>query len=65
MIAEFDVLVLGSTGFTGQLAAAYLAKTYPSSSNVKWAIAGRSEKKLDEVTCGKRIVNGLRHSMLQ
>ena len=55
MIAQFDVLVLGSTGFTGQLAAAYLSKTYPTkTSNVKWAIAGRSENKLNEVRWGNR-----------
>lgn len=94
--AQYDVLVLGATGFTGQvpppssethtiqdgrkiqnkqtqthstfcthlhthalthihthwwwqLAAAYLSRQYPESSNVKWAIAGRSEAKLNEV----------------
>mmetsp|Transcript_12007 Transcript_12007/g.19003 ORF Transcript_12007/g.19003 Transcript_12007/m.19003 type:complete len:424 (+) Transcript_12007:67-1338(+) len=47
--AQYDVLVLGATGFTGQLAAAYLSRQYPESSNVKWAIAGRSEAKLNEL----------------
>ncbi|RYH14329.1 hypothetical protein EON65_33780 [archaeon] len=36
----YDVVVFGSTGFTGKMAAAYLAKHY-SGTNVRWAIAGR------------------------
>lgn len=31
--------MFGATGFTGKLAAIYIAKNYP---NLKWAIAGRS-----------------------
>ena len=31
----YDVLVLGATGFTGQLAAAYLTAKYPDASRVK------------------------------
>merc|ERR1719502_2519657 len=44
---KYDVVLLGATGFTGGLAAKYLAKTYGSS--VKWAIAGRSAAKLEKV----------------
>eukprot|EP01031_Cornospumella_fuschlensis_P027154 gene27154-32800_t len=36
----YDVVVFGSTGFTGKMAAIYLAKRY-SGTNVRWAIAGR------------------------
>jgi len=42
----YDVVVLGATGFTGQLAAAYLARQYPTGGTVKWALAGRSAQKL-------------------
>ena len=42
----YDAVLLGCTGFTGRLAAIYLAKTYP---NLKWAIAGRSQAKLDKL----------------
>ena len=40
---KYDAVILGCTGFTGRLAAIYLAKNY---SKLKWAIAGRSEAKL-------------------
>jgi len=44
---EYDIVVFGATGFTGQLAAKYLARQYGTSIN--WAIAGRSKNKLQEV----------------
>ena len=37
--ASYDLVVLGATGFTGQLAAAYLAKNYPGSSRLKVSAA--------------------------
>jgi short subunit dehydrogenase-like uncharacterized protein len=48
----YDVIILGVTGFTGRLAALHLAMTYGckgSEKGVKWAIAGRSKEKLEEV----------------
>eukprot|EP00980_Cylindrotheca_fusiformis_P019167 scaffold6501_cov98-Cylindrotheca_fusiformis.AAC.1 len=47
----YDIVVLGATGFTGKLAARHLAKTYgcKDDSKVKWAIAGRSRDKLEDV----------------
>ncbi len=47
--AEFDVVVFGATGFTGQLVAEYLNKQYGKNSGVTWAMAGRSADKLAEV----------------
>lgn len=41
---ELDLILFGATGFTGGLAAEYLAKNYGNT--IKWAIAGRSKKKL-------------------
>ena len=46
---EFDVVVYGATGFTGRLVAEYLGKTYGQGGDLKWAMAGRSQKKLEEV----------------
>ena len=46
---KYDMVVLGVTGFTGRLAARYLAKTYGVDRDIKWAIAGRSKDKLDAV----------------
>ncbi len=42
-----DVVVFGATGFAGRLTAEYLAQTAPP--DCRWAIAGRSAAKLDEV----------------
>lgn len=36
----YDLVLFGATGFTGKLAAIYIAKQYKDS-NVRWAIAGR------------------------
>lgn len=44
-----DVTVYGATGFTGQLVAEYLARTYHEGSGVRWAMAGRSMEKLEAV----------------
>jgi len=43
---EFDVVVFGATGFTGRLVAEYLAAEH---ADVKWAMAGRSQEKLESV----------------
>ncbi len=44
---EFDIVLLGATGFTGGLTAEYLAANAPST--CRWAIAGRSATKLATV----------------
>ncbi len=43
----YDVVVLGATGFTGELTAAYLAEHAPA--DLRWAIAGRNRSKLEAV----------------
>ena len=43
---EFDIIVYGATGYTGRLVAEYLATR---ESAPKWAMAGRSLSKLEEV----------------
>jgi len=45
---EFDVVVYGGTGFTGRLVAEYLQSEY-GGSDLKWAMAGRSQEKLESV----------------
>lgn len=46
MARDFDLIVYGATGFTGRLVAEFLA----SRGGVgRWAIAGRSAPKLEEV----------------
>lgn len=46
--AEFDIVVYGASGFTGQLVAEYLAAEYRGS-DIKWAMAGRNLDKLASV----------------
>ena len=46
---QFDIVVYGATGFTGQLVAEYLAAHYGNDSGLKWAMAGRSLDKLKSV----------------
>ena len=51
--SKYDIVIYGATGFTGSLAAAYVAKQY-AGKRVKWAIAGRSASKLEAIAkeCG-------------
>jgi short subunit dehydrogenase-like uncharacterized protein len=44
---EYDFVLLGATGYTGKLAAEYITLHLPT--NLKWAVAGRSESKLKGV----------------
>ncbi|TQV99590.1 NAD(P)-binding domain [Cordyceps javanica] len=44
---KYDIVVFGATGYTGQLTAEHIASNLPT--NIKWAVAGRSEAKLQTV----------------
>ncbi|MGB5485381.1 saccharopine dehydrogenase family protein [Parasphingorhabdus sp.] len=47
---EFDVIIYGSTGYTGRLVAEYMTQQYGTAKDApKWAMAGRSLQKLEEV----------------
>jgi short subunit dehydrogenase-like uncharacterized protein len=50
----YDIALLGATGFTGALAAHYLAEHAPK--EVRWVLAGRNERKLEEI---RRSLEGL------
>ena len=43
----YDLVLLGATGFTGELTAAYLARQVPAAA--RWAIAGRDRGRLEAV----------------
>ncbi len=45
---EFDIILLGASGFTGRLVAEYFISRY-SDDSLKWAMAGRNKQKLEEV----------------
>ena len=44
---DHDLVLLGATGFTGELTAAYLAEHAPA--DLRWALAGRNRAKLEAV----------------
>jgi short subunit dehydrogenase-like uncharacterized protein len=46
---DYEVVVYGATGFTGRLVAQYLLKTYGTDGELRWAMAGRSQAKLEQV----------------
>lgn len=46
---DYEVIVYGATGFTGRLVAQYLLKTYGAQGELRWAMAGRSQSKLQQV----------------
>jgi short subunit dehydrogenase-like uncharacterized protein len=46
---KFGVVVYGATGYTGRLVCEYLNNQYGVNGDVKWAMAGRSERKLVQV----------------
>jgi short subunit dehydrogenase-like uncharacterized protein len=43
---EFDIVLWGATGFTGQLVAEYLLDRYGRVGSLRWALGGRNEAKL-------------------
>lgn len=44
---EFDIVLLGPTGYTGQFTAENIYKTFPTT--LKWAVAGRSASKMEKL----------------
>lgn len=46
---DFDIVVWGATGFTGSLVAEYLLEQYGVGGDLRWAIAGRNENKLEKL----------------
>lgn len=46
---DYDMIVYGATGFTGQLIVQYLKEKYGPNPGFKWAIGGRNVKRLEEI----------------
>jgi short subunit dehydrogenase-like uncharacterized protein len=46
---KYDIVVFGATSFVGQILTNYMLEHYPVEGKLKWAIAGRSQTKLDEL----------------
>jgi short subunit dehydrogenase-like uncharacterized protein len=50
---EFDMIVLGATGYTGSICAEHVIKSFPT--NFKWAVAGRSFSALERLRDGLKL----------
>ena len=52
---QYDIVLFGATGYTGKLTAEHIATHLPT--DLKWAIAGRSESKLEAVAAECKALN--------
>lgn len=48
-VPKFDIVIFGATSFVGQILTRYMLKQFDSDNQLKWAIAGRSLNKLNEL----------------
>ena len=46
---RFDLVVFGATSFVGQILCSYLFERHRSEGSLRWAMAGRSQEKLESV----------------
>ncbi len=56
---EFDIVIYGATGFTGRLVAEYLFQRYGVDGEIRWAMAARSQQKLEAVRAEMGIPDSL------
>jgi len=52
---QYDIVVFGATGYTGKLTAEHIQTNLPT--DLKWAIAGRSATKLEQLASELKRVN--------
>jgi short subunit dehydrogenase-like uncharacterized protein len=52
---QYDVVLFGATGYTGKLTASHMATHLPT--DIKWAISGRSDCKLEAVAATCKALN--------
>ncbi|KAF2836745.1 saccharopine dehydrogenase [Patellaria atrata CBS 101060] len=57
---QYELVLLGATGYTGHLTAEYITRNLPT--DLKWAIAGRNEKKLAKIVEDLQSINPDRQS---
>jgi short subunit dehydrogenase-like uncharacterized protein len=46
---QFSIIIFGATSFVGQILTRYMLTQFPLCNDLKWAIAGRSDSKLQEL----------------
>ena len=49
MAAQYDIVIFGATSFVGDILTGYMMQQYGDNGDVKWAVAGRSESKLNDI----------------
>lgn len=52
---EYDIVLLGATGYTGRYTAEHIVKQLPT--DLKWAVAGRSATKLERIISDMKPLN--------
>lgn len=57
---QYDLILLGATGYTGKLTAEYITSNLPT--NIKWAVAGRNQSKLQSLVSELKSLNSTRNS---
>ncbi|KAJ9605754.1 hypothetical protein H2200_009603 [Cladophialophora chaetospira] len=55
---QYDIILLGATGYTGKLTAEYITTNLPT--NIKWAVAGRNQSKLSSLLNELKSLNSSR-----
>lgn len=46
---QYDIVIFGASSFVGQILVGYMAETFGCDADPSWAIAGRSEQKLERI----------------
>lgn len=46
---QYDIVLFGATSFVGEILTGYMLEKYPLNGKLKWAIAGRSDSKLEKL----------------
>ncbi len=59
---EFDIILLGATGYTGTITAEHIASNFPTT--LKWAIAGRSLPGLETLEAQLKTLNPDRNPLV-
>jgi short subunit dehydrogenase-like uncharacterized protein len=57
---QYDIVLLGATGYTGKLTAEYITSNLPT--NINWAVAGRNSSKLQSLVNELKSLNSQRNS---
>lgn len=52
---QYDIVIFGATGYTGELTAEYITMNLPN--DLRWALAGRSRSKLEAVLAECKALN--------